>query len=168
MPYNEVKNGEKEVSFAKQVSIAGAVAAVYFVITITPGISAISYGPLQIRIAEALTVLPFIYPATIGGLFVGCLLANLFSPVGVEDIVFGSLLTLIAAYLTYLIRKTNRAYLAPLPPVVINAFGVAAYLYAFFKIPYWSAVLYIAIGEVIACYFLGYPLLKFLLKKGRF
>lgn len=163
-----MKNSEEKASFAKQVSIAGAVAAAYFVITITPGISAISYGPLQIRIAEALTVLPFIYPATIGGLFVGCFLANLFGPVGIEDIIFGSFLTLVAAYFTYLTRKTGRALLAPLPPVVINAFGVSAYLYAFFKIPYWSAVIYIAVGELIACYFLGYPLLRFLLKKGRF
>jgi len=120
---------------AKQVSIAGLVGALYFAITITPGISAISYGQFQLRIAEALTVLPFLYPGTIAGLFVGCLLANLFGPFGIQDVVFGSLLTLAAAWLTFLTRKVGRPALAPLPPVVLNAFGVSAYLHLFFGEP---------------------------------
>jgi uncharacterized membrane protein len=152
---------------AKQISIGGVVGALYFVITITPGISAISYGQFQVRIAEALTVLPFIYPGAIAGLFVGCLLANLFGPFGIQDIVFGSLLTLIAAWLTFLARRTGRPILAPLPPVVLNSLGVAAYLHLFFKEPYWFFVLTIAAGELIACYGLGYPLLVFLLKKEK-
>ncbi len=152
---------------AKQISIAGAIAAVYFVITITPGINAISYGLVQFRIAEALTVLPFIYPGAIGGVFVGCLLANLFGPVGIQDVVFGSLLTLIAAYLTFLLRKTGKPILAPIPPIVINAFGVSAYLHLFFKEPYWLFVISIAFGQAVVCYVLGYPLLKYLLRKGK-
>lgn len=152
---------------AKQISIAGAIAAVYFVITITPGINAISYGLVQFRIAEALTVLPFIYPGAIGGVFVGCLLANLFGPVGIQDVIFGSLLTLIAAYLTFLLRKTGKPILAPIPPIVINAFGVSAYLYLFFKEPYWLFVISIAFGQAVVCYALGYPLLKYLLRKEK-
>lgn len=152
---------------ARQISIGGLVAAIYFVITITPGISAISYGPLQIRIAEALTVLPFLYPGAIGGLFVGCLLSNIFGPVGIEDIILGSLLTLLAAWLTYLMRKTKEPLLAPLPPVVINAFGVSAYIHIFFGPPYLLVVLYIILGEFIACYLLGYPLLRFLMKRHK-
>jgi len=152
---------------AKQVSIAGLVGALYFVITITPGISAISYGQFQLRIAEALTVLPFLYPGTIAGLFVGCLLANLFGPFGIQDVVFGSLLTLAAAWLTFLTRKVGRPALAPLPPVVLNAFGVSAYLHLFFGEPYWAFVLSIAGGEIVACYGLGYPLLRYLLKKEK-
>jgi len=152
---------------ARQISIGGVVGALYFVITITPGISAISYGQFQVRVAEVLTVLPFIYPGAIAGLFVGCLLANLFGPFGIQDIVFGSLLTLIAAWLTFLLRRTGRPILAPLPPVVLNSFRVAAYLHLFFKEPYWFFVLTIAAGELIACFALGYPLLKFLLKKEK-
>lgn len=152
---------------AKQISIAGVVGALYFVITITPGISAISYGQFQVRIAEALTVLPFVYPGAIAGLFVGCLLANLFGPFGIQDIVFGSLLTLAAAWLTFLLRKTGRPALAPVPPIVLNSFGVSAYLYLFFKEPYWVFVLSIAVGEIIACYGLGYPLLRLVLRKER-
>jgi uncharacterized membrane protein len=147
---------------AKQISVSGVVAALYFVITITPGISAISYGQFQIRIAEGLTVLPYLYPGAIGGLFVGCLLANIFGPFGIQDVVFGSLLTLIAAWLTYLTRKTGKPILAPLPPVLLNAFGVSAYLHYFFKEPYWFFVVTIGAGELIACYGLGFPLLLLL------
>jgi uncharacterized membrane protein len=150
---------------AKQISIGGVVGALYFVITITPGISAISYGQFQVRIAEALTVLAFIYPGAIGGLFIGCLLANLFGPFGLQDVIFGSLLTLLAAWLTYLLRKTDRPILAPLPPIILNSFGVAAYLHIFFGEPYGLFVLTIGVGEIIACYGLGYPILKVLLKK---
>ncbi len=150
---------------AKQISIGGLVGALYFVITITPGISAISYGQFQIRIAEALTVLPFIYPGAIVGLFVGCLLANAFGPFGIQDIIFGSFLTLNAAWLTYYLRKTARPILAPLPPIILNSFGVAAYLHVLFGEPYWFFVISIGAGEIIACYGLGYPLLKFLLRK---
>lgn len=153
---------------ARQISIGGVIAALYFAITITPGISAISYGPIQLRVAEALTVLPYVYPGAIGGLFAGCLLANIFGPVGIEDIVFGSLLTLIAAGMTYLMRRTNKPLLAPLPPVIVNALGVPIYLHVFFGQPYWIVAFYILIGETIACYLLGYPLLKIILRKRRF
>lgn len=150
---------------SKQISIGGVVGAIYFVITITPGISAISYGQFQIRIAEALTVLPFIYPGAIAGLFVGCLLANIFGPFGIQDIIFGSFLTLNAAWITYYLRHTCRPILAPLPPVILNAFGVSAYLHFIFGEPYWVFVLSIGFGEIIACYGIGYPLLKFLMRE---
>ena len=153
---------------ARQISIGGVIAALYFTITITPGISAISYGPIQLRVAEALTVLPYVYPGAVGGLFAGCLLANFFGPVGIEDIVFGSLLTLIAAGLSYLMRHTNKPLLAPLPPVIVNTLGVPIYLHVFFGQPYWIVAFYILIGETIACYLLGYPLLKIILRKQRF
>lgn len=152
---------------ARQIAIAGIIAATYFLITVTPGINAISYGLVQFRIAEALTVLPFIYPGAIFGVFVGCLLANIFGPVGLQDIVFGSLLSLLAAYLTYLTGRINKPLLAPVPPVFINAFGVSAYLHLFFGEPYWVFVISIAFGQAVVCYLLGYPLLKYLLKRDR-
>jgi uncharacterized membrane protein len=152
---------------AKQISLGGIVAALYFVITITPGISAVSFGQFQIRIAEALTVLPYLYPGAIGGLFIGCLLANVFGPFGIQDVVFGSLITLVAAWLTFLTRKTGRPYLAPLPPIVLNALGVSAYLHMFFGEPYWVFVATIGVGELIACFGLGYPLLTFLLNREK-
>lgn len=148
----------------KQLAVGGIVAALYMAITLTPGINIISYGPVQFRIAEALTVLPFIYPGAVFGLFIGCLLANLFGPVGIQDVIFGSLCTLIAAWFTYLLRKTDIPALAPLPPIIVNALGVSAYLYIFFDLPYWVLVAQIAFGQTIVCYVLGLPLLLFIRK----
>jgi len=144
---------------AKQIAVSGIVAAVYLAVTLTPGINTISYGLVQFRIAEALTVLPFIYPGAIFGVFIGCFLANLFGPAGLQDAVFGSMLTLIAAWLTWLLHKTKKTYLAPLPPIIINAFGVSIYLHSFFGEPYWLFVGCIALGQAVVCYGLGYPLL---------
>ncbi len=152
---------------ARQIAIAGVIAAIYVIITITPGINAISYGMIQFRIAEALTVLPFIYPGAIPGLFVGCLLANIFGPVGLHDIIFGSILTLMAAWLTYVLRKTKQPWLAPIPPIVLNAFGVSAYLHFLFGEPYWAFVLWIGIGQTVVIYLLGYPLLLILRRRER-
>jgi uncharacterized membrane protein len=138
------------------------IAAIYVVLNII--FAPISYGPIQVRIAEALVILPFIDPSAIIGLFLGCVLANIYGGLGMVDVIGGSLCTLIAAYLTY---KLKNPKLAPLPPVLINAFGVSIYLHLLFDLPYWITVLYIGIGEVIACYILGYPLLIILIKNKK-
>ena len=138
------------------------IAAIYVVLNIL--FAPISYGPIQVRIAEVLVVLPFIDPSAIIGLFLGCILANVYGPLGMVDIIGGSLCTLVAAYLTY---KVKNPKLAPLPPVLINAFGVSIYLHLLFDLPYWITVLYIGIGEIIACYVLGYPLLILLIKNKK-
>ena len=122
----------------------------------------ISYGPIQVRMAEALAVLPFIDYAAIGGLFLGCIVGNLWGGLGIIDILGGSICTLIAAVLTY---KMKKPILAPLPPVVINSLGVSLYLHILFKIPYWLTVGYIFLGQFVSCYLLGYPLLLVLLKR---
>jgi uncharacterized membrane protein len=147
------------------ISQTAIIAALYAALTLA--LAFMSYGPIQIRISEALTVLPFISIAAIPGLALGCLVANLFSPVGLPDIIFGSLCTLIAAGLTYLISKTKKPFLAPLPPIIVNSLGVSLYLHFFYNLPYWLNVLYISIGEIVACYLLGYPLLKFILGKEK-
>lgn len=122
------------------------IAAVYAALTIY--LQPISYGPLQVRVSEALTILPIFYVEAIPGLFLGCLIANIFGPFGIYDIVFGSLLTLIAAVLTYKFR--SKVYLAFLSPILINAFGVSAYLTFLTSVPYLVLVVQIAAGELIA------------------
>jgi uncharacterized membrane protein len=122
-----------------------------------------------VRVSESLTILPFFTPAAIPGLWAGCLIANIFSNAGIYDILIGSFLTAIAAYLTYLTARIKKPVLAPLPPVILNAFGVSAYLQFFYEPPpitilgdisaYWLFVISIAIGEVAACYVIGLPLL---------
>nr|ADM95042.1 predicted membrane protein [uncultured Atribacterota bacterium] len=136
------------------------IAALYITINII--FAPISYGPVQVRVAEAMSVLPFIDSAAIGGLFLGCILANLWGGLGIFDVIGGSLCTLIAAFLTY---KMKKPIFAPLPPVVVNSLGVSLYLHILFKLPYWLTVSYIFLGQLIACYLFGYPLLVVLIKR---
>ena len=154
----------------RSVAIGGLIAALYAALTIL--LAPISYGPLQVRVSEALTVLPFLTPVAIPGLYIGALLANIFGGFGPWDIFGGSFLTLIAAYLTYLTRRTGKLWLAPIPPVLVNALGVSAYLQFLVEgfqpglRTYFYFVGTIGLGEVIACFGLGYPLLRLLVKSG--
>jgi uncharacterized membrane protein len=150
---------------SKYIAHAGIIAALYAVITIL--LAPISYGPVQVRVSEALTVLPYLIPAAIPGLFIGCLLANIYGGLGIYDIVGGSFITLLAAFFTYLLSRTKKPILAPLPPVFLNAFGVSFYLHFLFQMPYWLTVVYVGIGEIVACYILGYPLLKIILNQKK-
>ena len=149
----------------RHIAQVGIIASLYAALTIA--LAPISYGPIQIRISEALTVLPYLIPAAIPGLFVGCLVANVYGGLGLPDIIGGSTCTLLAAFLTYLISRTRKPILAPLPPVVINALGVSLYLHILFHLPYWLTVAYIAVGQIGACFVLGYPLLLILLKRKK-
>lgn len=136
---------------------AAIIAALYAALTvlIIPG----SYGIMQFRVSEALTVLPVFTPAAIPGLFIGCLVANIVSPVGLIDMVIGSAATLIAAFATYYLRDKNRL-LALLPPVIVNAAMVGMELYYFYNVgfPLYACMLWVGLGEAGACYLLGYPL----------
>ena len=150
------------------------IGALYAVLTIF--LYPISYGPIQIRVSEALTILPFFTASAVPGLWAGCFAANFLSNAGAYDVVFGSLLTAAAAQLTYFCGKSKLLYLAPLPPVVLNSLGVSAYLQYFYDPPriaflgglpsYWLFVFSIAAGEIAACYVIGLPLLL-LLRKSR-
>jgi uncharacterized membrane protein len=149
----------------KFITKVGIIAALYTVVTII--LAPFSYGPIQVRVSEALTVLPFISSAAIPGLFLGCFVANIYGGLGLYDIIGGSLCTLMAAFLTNFLAKTKKPILAPLPPILINALGVSLYLHLLFKLPYWLTVFYIASGEIVACFILGYPLLKLVLKNPK-
>lgn len=152
----------KSTKFIIQAAI---IAAIYAVLTIA--FAPISYGEIQVRISEALTILPYFTPAAVPGLFIGCIIANLLSPVGILDVVFGSLASLIAAYLTY---RAPKKWLVPLPPVIVNGIIIGLLLkYAYgVPLPLVALMLYVTIGQTIACYGLGYPLLMVLEKyKGK-
>ena len=146
---------KKKLLTPRFMAEAGIIAALYFALTMAS--IPISYMTPQVRISEALCVLPFFTPAAVPGLFIGCLLSNLAgSPLGPYDIIFGSLATLAAAFTARYIRPK---WLVPLPAVVINAFVVAGILQYYLGILYWESVLWVAAGEAIACYALGLPLL---------
>ncbi len=141
---------------------AAMVAALYAGLTIL--LAPISYGMIQVRVAEMLMVLPYFTAAAIPGLFVGCLIANIYGGQGLLDIVFGSLATLVAAYL---VSKIKNPLLVPLPPVIINALVVGMILHLILDLPFILAAAWVGLGQVIACYGLGLPLL-FILDKRRY
>lgn len=143
----------------KLLTQAAVIAALYAVLTII--FQPISFLQTQVRVSEALTVLPMFTPAAIPGLFIGCLVANIFSPVGVLDIIFGSLATLTAAFLSY---KMPKRYLVPLPPIVVNGVVIGLLLNYVLNLPLLASMLWVALGQAIACYGLGYPLILVLEK----
>ena len=150
----------------RQLATAGIIAAVYAVLTLALPIP--QYGPIQFRVAEAMTVLPFLFPEAIPGLTVGCFLANLLGSPMPVDWVVGTAATLIAAVWTSRLR--HRA-LAPLPPVVCNMVLVGAEMALFYPaegMGFWAAygfnALTVGIGEAAACFILGSLLLRTLPK----
>ncbi|MBQ0038549.1 MAG: QueT transporter family protein [Clostridiales bacterium] len=137
--------------------------AAYIALTLLGSVCGIAFGPIQCRFSDALCVLPFLFPETAWGLFVGCLVSNILSPYGLLDLIVGSLTTLVAALLTA--RCPNR-YLAPLPPVLLNGIlvgGIIAFeqtgLGDAFAAAYWFNACSVTVGEAIVCYGLGLLLL---------
>ena len=150
----------KGVLFTTQ---AAMIAAVYIVLTVL--FAAISFGQIQIRIAEALTILPIFTPAAIPGLFVGCLVGNILGGAALPDIIFGSLATLIGAVLTYMLRH-HKKYIAILPPILSNVVIVPFVLRFAYGIllPIPFMMLTVGIGEVLSCGVLGLLLYSVLSK----
>ena len=136
------------------VAQAAVIAAIYVVLTLL--FAPFSYGEVQVRLSEALTILPVFTPAAVPGLFVGCLLSNILGGCIVPDIIFGSLATLTGAVFTYLLRNQSR-FLAPLPPILANALIVPFVLRFGYQVPLPIPfmMLTVGVGEVISCGVLG-------------
>lgn len=141
----------KKILFMVQ---AAMIAAIYVVLTFV--FAPISFGSIQVRIAEALTILPLFTPAAIPGLFVGCLLGNILGTAVIPDIIFGSLATLIGACGTYLLRK-KPFYLTPLAPIAANTVVVPFVLHYAYSVnlPIPVLMLSVGAGEVLSCGVLG-------------
>lgn len=151
----------KKVLFITQAAV---IAAIYVVLTVFISAFNLASGAIQVRISEALTILPVFTPAAIPGLAIGCLLSNLITGCMPMDVIFGSLATLLGALGTYALRK--KKWLAPIPPIVANTL-IVPFILAFVygaegSIPYF--MLTVGIGEVISCYILGSILLNALNK----
>lgn len=149
-----------------RITQGAAIAALYVALTLV--FAPISFGPVQLRIAEALCILPMFTPAAIPGLFLGCLLANLMGGGIILDVVFGSLATLIGAVLGYMLRR-NR-WLVPIPAIIANTLivpFVLRYGYGVVDVAIPILMLQILAGEIGGCYILGEIFASALLKRGR-
>lgn len=133
---------------------AAMIAAIYVVITLV--FAPFSYGEVQVRLSEALTILPVFTPAAIPGLFIGCLISNILGGCIIPDIICGSLSTLIGAIFTYSLRNQSK-YLAPVPPILANALIVPFVLRFGYQVPLPIPfmMLTVGIGEIISCGLLG-------------
>lgn len=148
----------------RDLAFCGVIAALYAVITLA--IAPFAYGPIQFRISEALCVLPFFVPVSSLGLFVGCLVANLFSTVMTLDIVIGSVATLLGCLWT---AKLHTKWLTPLPTTIVNGIMVGAMLAAVYTPDaFWQGFLVnglqVAAGELAVMVVLGLPLTVWLEK----
>ncbi len=170
---DKIEEGKKIKPMTHFLTRAAIIAALYAAVTLV--IYPFSFGSLQVRISEALTILPFYMPEAVPGLFVGCLISNLFSPnIVILDVIFGSIATLIAAVLTYYCRRLGKKgrWLAPFPPVIANAIiiglVIAWTMTSAGEGSFYTLFLYnfctVGIGQLIACYGLGIPF-SFLIEK---
>jgi len=133
---------------------AAMIAALYVALTYI--FAPISFSEIQVRIAEALTILPVFTPAAIPGLFIGCLIGNTVGGALLPDIICGSLATLIGAFFTWKLRNTH-PFLAPVPPILANTLVVPFVLkYAYMvDLPILFMMLTVCIGEILSCGVLG-------------
>lgn len=151
----------KRVTFITQASM---IAALYVVLTVFISTFQLASGAIQLRISEALTILPAFTPAAIPGLFIGCIISNLLTGTIPLDIIFGSLATLIGAVGTYALRKWKWA--VPVPPILANTLIVPLVLaYAYHipgSVPYF--MLTVGLGELLSCGIFGMILYGILVK----
>lgn len=153
-----MSNNQEKISSARIVKLA-AVAAIYVVLTYALGF--MSYGNIQFRVAEALMLLCF-YKKDYGiSLTVGCFIANIFSPMMLMDMVFGTLATVLAVLLIYI---SPNIYVASLAPVLTNAVIVGIELTISFNTPFWINALEVAAGEFVCVCIVGVIVFKILEK----
>ncbi len=145
---------------AKIITRASLIAGLYIVLTMVSNMMGLASGAIQFRLSEALTLLPVIFPESIWGLFIGCLLSNVLTGCVIWDVIFGSLATLIAAIATHKLKK--KRFLASLCPVVSNAIIVPFVLkYAYgLGDAWWYLCLTVGIGEAVVCMILAPIVLK--------
>lgn len=147
-------------TYIKKIARSALIAALYTALTVA--LAPISYGPVQFRVSEALTLLPFYFPEAVPGLTIGCVLSNFLGGYGLPDMVFGSLATLLAALLT---MKSKNIFIAAFWPVIFNAVIIGLMLHVLIEVPLIATGIYVGLGEAGACCLVGVPLMKILEKR---
>ena len=153
----------------RELARAAIIAAAYAALAWFSSVFGLAYGPIQFRLSEALCVLPYRSRTAVPGLFIGCLIANLFSTVSALDIIVGTAATLLACLLTRYIKNT---WLLPLPTILCNMLMVGAMLSALYMPAgeFWKGLAIfgaeVGAGEAAVLYILGVPLYRFIRKTG--
>lgn len=147
----------------KKLVTTALVAAIYATLTLVLG--AISYGPIQFRVAEIMVLLPFIKKDYIWGLTIGCFLANIIGPYGVPDIIFGTTATFLSVYAVYLTSKImdGKKYallVSSIWPTIINAIIIGIMLNIFFGLPLILSMAQVGFGQFVVITIIGVPLYK--------
>ena len=151
----------------RSLTTGAMIAALYVVLTYVSHMFGLASGAIQVRLSEALTVLPFFTPAAIPGLFVGCMLSNLLTGCAVWDIVFGSIATLIGAIIAALLKNRSK-WLAPIPNIISNSViipFILIYVYGL-KEAYYIHLISVFLGEIVSGGILG-MILFFVLEKHK-
>ena len=164
----------KKNSNVMSLVTAAMIAALYVVLSFAINAFGLASGAIQVRVSEALTILPYFTASAIPGLAIGCLLFNLLSGAAILDVVFGTLATLLGAIVSYFLGKAAKKaawakFLVPLPPILSNAFIVPWVLKTAYGLSdaYWYLAVTVGIGEIISCGVLGMVLLYALLPLRR-
>ena len=149
---------------------AAMIAALYVVLSFVSNVFGLASGAIQIRISEALTILPYFTAAAIPGVTIGCILFNLLSGAALLDVLFGGVASLIGAVSSWFIGKAAKKinwmkYLVPVPPILANAFIVPWVLKTAYGLTdaYWYLFITVGIGEIISCGILGILLMTALM-----
>ncbi len=158
----------KQAISPKSLTRGALVAGLYITLTFATSLLGLSSGVLQLRVSEALCVLPAFMPEAVLGLYIGCILANLLTGCMIWDILFGSLATLIGALGAYLIGKLGKRFfpLIPIPTVLANALIIPLVLMLAYGVEagYGFLVLSIGAGEILSAQVLGCILYGYLNK----
>ena len=149
---------------------AAMIAALYVVLSFVSNIFGLASGAIQIRISEALTILPYFTVSVIPGITIGCILFNLLSGAAILDVLFGGLATFTGAITSWFIGKAAKKirwlkFFVPIPSILANAFIIPWVLKTAYGLTdaYWYLVLPVGIGEIISCGILGILLMTALM-----
>ena len=159
----------QETKRISDLTMAGLIAALYVLLTFLANLFGLASGAVQLRLSEALTIMPLVTWAAVPGLFVGCVLANFLTGCALWDVVFGSLATLAGALGTYYIGR-KYPVMAPVFPIIANCLVVPLVLqYVYGSADsYWFLVGTVGLGEILSCGVLGGLLYKVLKKRKLF
>ena len=156
------KNKVSKKVTTKNIAITGITAALYVVMTLA--IAPLAYGAVQFRFSELMVLFVYINPAFAPGLVLGCAIANCFSPLGIVDVIFGTMGTLCTVIA---ISKTKNLFVATLWPTVFCIF-VSIELYFISGLPFLATTATVMLGEFAVVTCIGYPLFKYILKNTKF